>query len=230
MGLSVIVGYLADQIANDEEGAEWFRESLDNLNEFLPTVELKAHQEPEICPIYYCDMYGYSGLHYLRRVAAHLDLRGKLPEPGSRDVDNQDPAQDEVLAEYMERFVADYEKELAVEVARARQFDHLIVHSDAEGYYIPQNIDHVLVAPDELELSGFIGSSNALRDECVKLASALELPLDIDPEAEEVWQAAESQGIGFVKWQRYGIESYCCLRLYRAATHSLETGAAIVFC
>ncbi|MBK7838296.1 MAG: hypothetical protein IPJ49_11585 [Candidatus Obscuribacter sp.] len=120
-------------------------------------------------------------------------------------------------------------KKLTGEIARPRHFDHLIVHSDAEGYYIPQSIGHVLVAPDELELSGLSGRQMPCATN-VKLASALELPLDIDPEAEEVWQAAESQGIGFVKWQRYGIESYCCLRLYRAATHSIETGAAIVFC
>jgi hypothetical protein len=27
-------------------------------------------------------MYGYSGPHYLRRVAAHLHFDGRLPQPG----------------------------------------------------------------------------------------------------------------------------------------------------
>ncbi len=31
-------------------------------------------------------------------------------------------------------------------------------------------------------------------------------------------------------WQRYGIESYACLRLIRAARHSVVTGAAIAYC
>jgi hypothetical protein len=57
----------------------------------------------------------------------------------------------------------------------------------------------------------------------------LELPLHLDPQAEEVWQASESQGHGTLQWQRYGIESFVCLRLYEACEHSLDQQAAIVF-
>jgi hypothetical protein len=72
--------------------------------------------------------------------------------------------------------------------------------------------------------------SQRLLDECRRLAVALQLPLDLDPESEEVWKASETQGRGDVQWQRYGIESLVCLRLYKACEHSLERQAAIVFC
>lgn len=57
----------------------------------------------------------------------------------------------------------------------------------------------------------------------------LELPLDLDPEDDRVFMAAESQGAGATLWERYGRELYSCLRLYHAARHSIATGAAIVF-
>lgn len=50
----------------------------------------------------------------------------------------------------------------------------------------------------------------------------MELPLDLDPEDEQVYEAAESQGTGTTTWQRYGRESYSCLRLYHAAIHSRQ--------
>jgi hypothetical protein len=64
----------------------------------------------------------------------------------------------------------------------------------------------------------------------MRLAALLELPLDLDPESDELFQALKSQGQGEELWQRYGIESYICLNLYLACERSLKTGAAIVFC
>jgi len=74
-----------------------------------------------------------------------------------------------------------------------------------------------------------VGSSPRLLEECQRLASELKLPLDLDPEAREVYALVESQGMGDTTWKRYGMESFSCLRLYRAATHSIKTGAAVVF-
>jgi len=88
----------------------------------------------------------------------------------------------------------------------------------------------VLFPPEELEIpGGMIGSSPRLLDETRRLAQAIELPLDMDPEADELWKAAETQGEGDALWQRYGVESFTCLRLYHAARHSIEHSAALVF-
>ena len=81
MGLCVEVGHLASLLANDQEGADWFQANLARLNVFLASIDRPPHSEPKECELLSYDMYGYSGLHYLRRIAAHLDLRGALPAP-----------------------------------------------------------------------------------------------------------------------------------------------------
>jgi len=229
MGLSLEVGYLADLLKNDSEGAQWFQEDIKRLNGFLTSVSLQPHSEPPACQTFSCDMYGYSGLHYLRRIAAHLDLRSVLPPPGK-----DDPSKDPLLAEYYRLAQATrpgFLDRLFHRSHKARTFDHLLLHSDSEGYYLPQDFESVLFPPNVLKIPGtMVGSSNRLHEECQRLADALGLPLDLDPEEEIVWNAAESQGEGETQWQRYGIESFTCLRLYHASEHSLKNGAAIVFC
>jgi hypothetical protein len=228
MGLDLEVGYLADMLENDADGAAHFRDDLARLNQFLVAQGLPAHIEPESCPVFSSDMYGYSGLHYLRRIAAHLDLRGTLPPPG-----DEHASEDTVLLEYYRKAerpsgVLD---RLLRRSARPGKFDHLILHGDAEGYYLPFDIPTVLFPPNRLKIAGgMVGSAVRLRDECRQLAEVLELPLDLDPETEEVWDAVESQGEGTTRWQRYGVESYTCLQLHCACEHSLRHGAAIVFC
>lgn len=216
MGLNIEVGYLADMLQNDEEGAEWFRENTARLNAFLGRHGFKPHVEPERVEVFSADMHGYSGIHYLRRVAAHLSLRGSLPEPGDSKASD-----DPVVQQYYQ----------GAREASAPRFDHLIFHSDAEGYYLPRDFPNVLTADDESEIAGgAVGSSQQLLKETEALGWALGLPLDLDPEAPEVWDACESQGEGEVRWKRYGVESYVCLRLYHAAKHSIAHGALIVFC
>jgi hypothetical protein len=230
MGLALEVGYLADLLQNDAEGAAWFRKILERLQPYLTSIGLSQHHEPEQCDVFSCDMYGCSGLHYLRRIAAHLDLSGKLPPPGDKDA-----SKDPVLQKYYqlgESKPSGFLKRLFQRPAtQKRTFDHLIFHSDAEGYYLPQDFPAVLFPPASIEIpGGMIGSSIRLLDECTRLAKALGLSLDLDPEAEEVWNACESQGTCATQWQHYGIESFTCLRLHAAAQHSIKTGAAIVFC
>jgi hypothetical protein len=231
MGLSVSVGFLTDLLANDEdeEGAESFREDISRLNEYLASLGLAPHHEPEHCEVFSCDMYGYSEIDYLRRVAAHLDLREMLPPPGG-----QDCSEDAVMAEYF-RLAGERKGgvlgKLFRRPPRVRTFDHLLLHSDAEGYYLPLDFPSVLFPPENFQIAGgIVGSAARLQEECKRLAAALQLPLDLDPEAEELWQATQSQGEGDLHWQRYGIESYVCLGLYAACQHSLKEGAAIVFC
>jgi hypothetical protein len=212
------VGIVADLIENDDEAAQQFEAEFATLSRYLTSVQLKAHVDPAGVEPWACDMYGYSGLHHLRRLAAYLHYDQRLPEPGDIE-SSKDPT--------LNRYFSDFELSAARNVFRP--FDHLIIHSDAEGYYIPQEFDGVLFPGEEYPIAGgMVGSSQRLRDECRKIATALNLPLGLDPEDEAVSEAAEAQGSG-EGWKRYGVESYCCLRLHRAANHSLKTGAAIVF-
>ncbi|HEY9732341.1 MAG TPA: hypothetical protein V6C89_10540 [Drouetiella sp.] len=217
MGLSLCVGMLADLLKNDEEGAAWLQNNLQSVNEFLASKNLKAHVEPRDCKVFSCDMFGYSGLHYLRRLAAHLDLYKKLPEPGDESAPD-----DKELEEYFDMFDPD---------SPPRAFDHLILHSDAEGFYLPQDFDSVLFPPESMEIpGGMIGSCPQLKKECERIAKELELPLDTDPESDELLEATEDQGQdNSKKYLRYGIESYSLLNLYNASVHAIETGAALVF-
>jgi hypothetical protein len=229
MGLAVEVGYLADLLKNDAEGAGMFQNQLQRLNEYLASEQLAPHSEPTQCKIFSCEVYGYSGLHYLRRIAAHLDLRSGLPPPG-----NENASKDPVVAEY-HRF-ADGKQKLTFfgglfKKSLARHFDHLMLHSDADGYYLPRDFAKVLFPPKTFGIAGgMVGSSHRLAQECERLAAALKLPTDLDPESDVVQDAMESQGKGDTQWQRYGIESYVCLQVLKACKHSIATGAAIVFC
>ena len=228
MGLVIEVGTLADRLLHDEEGAQWFRAELVVLSSYLEYCGLVAHQEPDMCPLLSLEMFGYSGLHYLRRIAAHLNLRQRLPDPG-----DENASQDAVLQEYFSFLTkprGSFLSRLFGGSKTVRHYDHLILHSDAEGFYVPQDFESVLFPPEHLKIpGGMVGSSQQLLTETARLAKVLELPLDLEPESEEVWEAAESQGTGNTLWQRYGIESYTCLRLYHAAKHSIANSAVIVF-
>jgi hypothetical protein len=166
-------------------------------------------------------MYDYSGLHYLRRIAAHLALGRDVPPPG-----DDGAASDPVLKDYYRIFDASFTRG----EASGMPYQHLIVHGDAEGYYLPVEFEDVIIPDPSLEIAGgTFGSSHGLLRECRELARLLELPGDLSVEDEAVWQAAETQGEGETKWERYGIESYTCLALIGACEASIETGAAVVF-
>ena len=228
MGLSIEVGILADLKENDPEGGVHFRNEFQLLNRYLGTRGLPAHNEPDTCDVWSCAMYGYSGLHYLRRIAAHYDLKATLPLPGDTN-SSEDPI--------LQQYYRDFERPRAGIIGklfgtgrRKRSFDHLIIHSDAEGYYIPQDFPDVLIPGKDVPIAGgIVGSSHRLLSECQRLAEFLGLPRDIGEESEELWSAVESQGEGDIQWKRYGIESFSCVRLKAAAQRSIETGAAIVF-
>jgi hypothetical protein len=141
MGLGLEVGYLADLLASGVDGAEGFRESMAQLNCYLASVGLPLHQEPENCEVFSCDMHGYSGLHYLRRIAAYRDLRGMIPPPGGK---NEDVANDAVVEEWYQLAATPpkrpgFFQRLLGKVPRIGTFNHLMLHSDAEGYYLPQD-------------------------------------------------------------------------------------------
>lgn len=241
MGLALEVGMLADLLAHDEEGAGYFREDLTNLNAVLAAAGLPPHDEPSESAVHSADMYGYSGLHYLRRCAAHLHYRGVLPPPLA---EGQQPTADELLTRYGSDFVAENvdAKPGVFAASSSRSFDHLIMHSDAEGFYLPRAFQHVLIASDAAY--GWIGSSPTLRAECARLAGALEIPPDLlaDPEADVFFEAIDADNRGRPKfrlfksaeskavWRQHPVASLICAKLYCFTQHSIQSNAALVFC
>ncbi|HVK77847.1 MAG TPA: hypothetical protein VM734_31290 [Kofleriaceae bacterium] len=227
MGLNISVGALADELENDPEGKEHLREQLGLVNVVLAKAGLPAHAEPERCEGWGAEMFGYSGVHYLRRIAAHLELRGTLPGPG-----NSDASKDPVVAAYYDIATGTargLKRLLGKPKPRRQSFDHLILHSDAEGFYVPIDFEDVLYADRALPLAGgMIGSSQRLLDECTRLRDALGIPEDVDPDGDLLWEAADRQGEG-TGWERYGVEAFTCVRLLHGAKLSVERGAALVF-
>lgn len=207
MGLAIQVGGF-----DDEEDLEMF----EPLSQALVAEGLAPHVEPrDLGPdgAFSCGMHGYSGLHHLRRLAAYLGQNLPVPGPGTSE-----SASDPVLRDYYDLL--------------APGFEHLLLHSDAEGFYVPVKFEEVIFPDEDLEVPGaMIGSAAKLLEECTRLAQWLELPLEIDPESGEVWDAvANPSATDGPKWRRFGVESFICIRLIRACEASLRTGAAIVFC
>ena len=79
-------------------------------------------------------------------------------------------------------------------------------------------------------VGGMVGSSPRLLSECKRIAAALEIPSELDETSDALWEAADSQGEGTLKWERYGIESFSCVCLMRACMKSIEAKAGLVFC
>jgi len=224
LGLALCVGVPSEIRDSDPEYVAYLEQQVEAINGVLESFGLPPHREPfdvEDERTFECEMYGYSGLHYLRRLAAHLALGKELPPPG-----DDGAASDPVLSDYYRIFDASF----ARGQASGMPFQHLIVHGDAEGYYLPVEFDDVIIPDASLEIAGgMLGSSHALLRECRELARVLEIPEDFSAEDEALWDAAESQGEGEAKWERYGIESYTCVALIKACEASVETSAAVVF-
>ncbi|HEV3469338.1 MAG TPA: hypothetical protein VG148_08460 [Pyrinomonadaceae bacterium] len=225
MGLTISVGLgtvLREE--GEEEAVERLEEEFEVVNDLLESFGLPPHREPyelEAQQTVSFDMYGYSALHRLRRLAAHLALGEELPPPG-----DEEAADDPALQDYYQLF----DENMLEGKAGGMRFQHLIIHSDAEGFYLPIDFDEVIVADPSLGVPGdMVGSSHRLLEECLELARALELPDDLDPEGEEVGRALDAGGEGELRWQRYGVESHTCLALIAACRAAAETGAAVVF-
>jgi len=228
MGLDLSVGFGASLRQDDPEAADDLDQRFAGVARVLARHGLAPHVEPSACATWGSQMYGYSGLHYLRRIAAHLDAGLPLPPPGGAG-----SAQDPVLEAYFED-VQGKRPGLAQRLFGkrprfARRFDHLIVHSDAEGFYLPQDFPKVLFADDEEVPGGMLGSVPRLLAELERLAVVLGVPDDLHAQSEALWEACEDQGEGEARWEQYGIESFCCVVLREACRASLATGAAVVF-
>ncbi|GAA0969509.1 hypothetical protein GCM10009555_016770 [Acrocarpospora macrocephala] len=230
MGLNIVVGILADpelQAAADEVGEEFSA-----IREALAKAGLPDWAEPDLDPTETGDfqMSGYSGLHCLRRLAVHLAETGALPALA----DTREAADDPLVAEVYTRRphyaveIGDSVRVIGSAEDATGGFDHLVQHSDCEGFYVPVDFEPVLI--DERVTGGYIGSSQRLLEECRRIAERLGLPEDLDPWSDKVDEAIEDRRTVLEGWQRYGVESFTCLQLMAAARQSIATGAAVVFC
>lgn len=216
MGLGLEVGILADLKEADDEGFAYCLEQFEIVSKVLRAEGLEEHIEPqELDGVFSCGMFGYAGLHYLRRVAIHMALGKATPPPGTRDA-HMEPALNQ---EYWDRF----------QRGEVLKYQHLIIHSDAEGFYVPVDFERPLVVTNLQLAGGMLGSTQRLQAECRDLAGILGMPVDMDHEADEIYKAIDNQGEGRSTWQQYGVETFTCLRLLAACAASLRTKAAIAF-
>jgi hypothetical protein len=232
MGLSLVVGIYPELARNDPGNQEFYRDQFKRVNQALHHARIPEHHEPaeaEGAP-WSCDLQGFETLHYLRRLAAYICLREEVPPPGDEDC-----AIDPINEQWCLWATNHQPKGLMAQLLGDRvdepiPYEHLMVHSDANGFYLPKQFHRVVIAPEQYGVlgEGLIGSAYSLREDCKRIAAAIDLPLDLDPDADEVQEAFEKQGKIPGAWRPYGRESFACLQLHRAASVSIATGCAIV--
>ena len=126
------------------------------------------------------DMYSYSGLHYLRRIAAH----SRHKEAGFPRKAIRTYRRILFFNSIMTRLIIHGRVfgKLFGGTAKKRTFDHLIIHSDAEGYYIPEDFSSVLIPGQSfLVAGGMVGSSQRPTCGVPATRNALALPLTFYP-------------------------------------------------
>src|SRR5215207_1769146 len=87
MGLEVVVGYAASLDDDEGESLTRYVDQIAAVQRALAEAELPGWHEPVKLNQDFdgFEMLGYSGLHYLRRIAAHLAAGRGLPRPGDED-------------------------------------------------------------------------------------------------------------------------------------------------
>ena len=212
MGLAVEIGMLANLLDNDEEGAEWLRESLANVNAVLAELGLPTHSEPESLPPFddrsIIGSFPYSFLHHLRRAYANWKQNPeRIATPCPED---QDPASDPAIDE--ESCMLD---------------SHLLCHSDCEGFYFPIDFTDVIVdGKDQNRIEGgLLGSSYRLHEELMAMAPCLGISNAeglSDTVVDEIRAAVETES-------ELWIEKGVWLTLYEACRLSKQHGTAICY-
>jgi hypothetical protein len=214
VGLEVSVGvFFTGLLAEDDEYREELRSQFDAINVVLSRNGLPLHCEPEALRperTYSGRIGSYGVLHALRRVAIHLALEGKVPPPLAPG----EKAIDALLAGFCNGTLQSSER-----------FEHLLNHSDAEGFYLPIRFERVLLPePRDPLPGGPIGSSFMLLRECEDLARALGAPADGDEDgADEDLIDEDSCLPGFAS------ELATARTLLRACRVSVASGAAALF-
>jgi hypothetical protein len=158
------------------------------------------------------------------------------PTPGDGSAADEDPIAVELYEAHERYLLAPPPGRLARLAGKKPvrpRFQHLTMHSDCEGFYLPRDFADVILDtadPQREGLGYMVGSSVRLLAECRELAEAIDLPPDIDPQADILWDHFEAPAADGPLWHRYGVEAFCLARLIRGSERSIETGGALVFC
>lgn len=239
MGLTVAVGLYAQNLAEDGDDADFLDEPFEMLNMVLAEQGMAPHAEPRSIAhdrYFEAPMWGYGGLHALRRLAAFLVLKGTLPPVGASYESYANDPVAEQFGRVHEHYLLNRDKRKFLGLFGGPpprpKFQHLVLHSDAEGFYLPRSFDEVIVdftEPQRPGLGMMIGSSAALLEECRELADTLHLSDDADPESDAFLEFMDSPRSDGPHWQAYPVEAHTILNLLRACKASLELGAVIQF-
>ena len=239
MGLGITVGLLADLLLNDPDQAHEARQPFALLAQAMAGAGLPPHVEPETCEVWGADGYGYTGLHALREVAG-LVWRA-LPVPTDQILTGEaTPHADALFATAVAACAPDKHQSLLSRILGEKPparpslppFSHLLLHSDADGFYVPVDFAQPLIPlppPPDSESLWPLGSVQRLAAELDALGRALDLPADLpDPDdVLETWFEAKTPVTAL--WQAQPIATHSLIILRQACTQSLRTGAAIAF-
>ena len=240
MGLDIGVG-LFSMWKREIDPEEFANISVlyDDLSEVLVAAGQPPHREPEISDdqLYEAEMWGYGGLHQVRRLAAYHAVRGRLPNPAERLTEaSKDPVVEALNQLHLAYDAADkrvgWLNNLLGRGKTRPKFQHLLWHSDCEGFYVPQAFEDVIfdqAQPQRPGLGGMVGATPMLLSECRELAALINLPADIDRESEELWRVAETPPTEGAMWRQFGVESLCLAQLIRGCEISIQYGAVLAF-
>jgi hypothetical protein len=227
MSLSVCVGQLAHCIAlKDRAAVRESRRDLKRINQELKGRGLPEHHEPEEVPggkAWSCRIAG-DYLTPLRRLAAHVRLR--LVRDEEEEFDEWPAPWDAVwYVGYEDPYLDEYYTDAS------ELFDHLMYHSDYQGYYVPIDFYEPLYPSGELfdQLGGQIGSTQGLLRDCEEVAKMIGLPTYLDADSKCFFDAVASAAKLGQGWWRYPTECERCLKMIAACRKSLEWGSIIEF-
>jgi hypothetical protein len=215
MSVCVQVAFTAQMKDCDPDGFKYWKKRFADLAKVTKAKGVTGYKEPVDGEYWWAQLVPSDGVAYLQRAAWCLWRNKPLPKPGTID--------DGILrnmAEYLADWYGSTNK-------KGQSFEHLCFHPADRGFWIPVDFENVLLVEQKYE--GCLGSSVRLLKELESLAEALSLDLTLDHDDKKIWAARDNPGKGKAKWQKYGIESFNCLRMYRACQKSIELGAAICF-
>lgn len=236
MGLTISVGVIVpgrfegDRADSYAEHTGRFCSIVTCLNRELAARGLPTHSEPISVDGKPLDLNlgSPANLHALRRVAAHLWYRGRLPHANAEGP----PDQDEALLEYraaIEEHIGGGLRAKRIVHLPLMSYAHLVYHGSADGWYIPIDMEMpLLLEVDEVATQRAVGSVQALQRECTHLASALKMPVNLNPR-DPSWARRDLARGGPEPWRRHRAAAWACCSLLAACRASVRWGAVIAF-
>lgn len=203
--------------SNDEEFEKWYKPLINQMSEFIAqhqvgntavALALGTTKDDED----FVERIGhYSGVQLLRSYAAHIAVHGKPPEEEGRESINTELDE---MYEGKRPFAP---------------FDHLINHSDAEGFYVPVDFKEPFVFQartydGEGTWDCYVGSSQRLLHELDELNKHLKMPGDYG-------DLGGFEPLSKVVDERpYGAECWVWAVLHWFARASVERNLLLEFC